>query len=206
MTGIRHDMLSAAARVARTTIRSRVVFGVVSAVIAAGVAMAVLAITTSSPGHATTAAAPKAAPTPVRAGSTLVASLTTAVPRYTRPGGNPDGTVLATWYGRPSALPVIARKPGWVQVRPNGSTAWLRSAHLTFSQTPYRIVINLSTRHVQMLVSGRVVMNAAAGIGTGSDPTPPDSLLRAVTGAWVRAVHPCHFCPLGCHRRLGRLR
>jgi hypothetical protein len=51
---------------------------------------------------------------------------------------------------------VIAQKPGWVKVRlatrPNGSTAWLRSAHLTFSQTPYRIVVNLSTKHVEMLV------------------------------------------------------
>lgn len=28
--------------------------------------------------------------------ATLVATLTTAVPRYTRPDGNPDGTVLAT--------------------------------------------------------------------------------------------------------------
>jgi lipoprotein-anchoring transpeptidase ErfK/SrfK len=199
MTQIWNDMLAAAARVARTTSRSRVVLGVVSAIIAAGVAMAVLAITSSSPGHATPAAAPKAATRaaprartaqasrpdtiPVRGGSTLVATLATAVPRYTRPGGNPDGTVLATWYGRPSALPVIAQKPGWVKVRlatrPNGSTAWVRSAHLTFSQTPYRIVVNLSTKHVQMLVSGRVVLNAPAGIGTGTDPTPPGQFFVA---------------------------
>lgn len=63
--------------------------------------------------------------------------------------------------------------------RRNGSTAWLRSAHLTFSQTPYRIVVNLATKHVQMLVSGRVVMNAPAGTGTGTDPTPPGQFFVA---------------------------
>ena len=91
--------------------------------------------------------------------------------------------MLVTWYGRPSALPVIAQKPGWVKVRlatrPNGSTAWLRSAHLTFSQTPYRIVVNLSTKHVRMLVSVRVALNAPAGIGTGTDLTPPGQFFVA---------------------------
>jgi hypothetical protein len=171
----------------------------VSAVIAAGVAMAVLAIVSPSPGRPTPAAATKAAPRtiprartaranrpatiPVRPESTLVATLTTTVARYARPGGNPDGTVLATWYGRPSALPVIAQEPGWVKVRlatrPDGSTAWLRNAHLTFSQTPYRIVVNLATKHVQMLVSGHLVMSAPAGIGTGTDPTPPGQFFVA---------------------------
>jgi hypothetical protein len=88
----------------------------------------------------------------------------------------PDGMVAANWYGWPSALPVIARQPGWVRVRlatrPNGSTAWLRTAHLSFSLTPYRIVINLTTRHLQMLLGGRIVLAAPAGIGIGSDPTP----------------------------------
>jgi L,D-transpeptidase catalytic domain len=203
MTQMWDDMLAAAGRVVRTAVRSRFALGVASAIVAAGVATAVLAIPGSAPRHETPAAAAKAAPRtrtrtqtrvqttrtdrsatmPVRPVSTLVATLTTAVTRYASPGGRPDGTVPATWYGRPSALPVIGQQPGWVRVRlatrPNGSTAWLRIAHLSFSRTPYWIVVNLATRHLQMLVAGHVVMDAPAGIGTGTDPTPPGQFFVA---------------------------
>jgi lipoprotein-anchoring transpeptidase ErfK/SrfK len=197
MTQMWNDMLAAAGGVARTAVRSRVALAAASAIVAAGVAVAVLAIQGSAPRHGTpTSAAAKAAPRaqtaradlpaatiPIRPGSTLVATLATAVTRYDEPGGRPDGTVPATWYGRPSALPVIGQQPGWVRVRlatrPNGSTAWLRIAHLSFSQTPYRIVVNLATRHLQMLVAGHVVMDAPAGIGTGTDPTPPGQFFVA---------------------------
>ena len=40
-------------------------------------------------------------------------------------------------------------------------------------------MVNLSTKHVEMLVSGRVVLNAPAGIGTGTDPTPPGQFFVA---------------------------
>ena len=207
MTKMRDDMLTAAGRAVRTAIRSRLALGVASAIVAAGVATAALAIPGSAPRHETPVSAAKpaahvqtraqtrgqtpgqsarvdrAAAIPVRPGSTLVATLSTAVTRYASPGGRPDGTVPATWYGRPSALPVIGQQPGWVRVRlvtrPNGSTAWLRIAHLSFSQTPYRIVVNLATRHLRMLVAGHVVMDAPAGVGTGTDPTPPGQFFVA---------------------------
>lgn len=191
MTQLWNEWLAAVGRVARIASRSRAALGLVSAVAVGGVAAAVIAIPGSAPRHAAAPLPPRSAPAPGHAriarvarttavpvlpGWTLIATLSKAAPRYAMPGGTPDGTVAATWYGRPSALPVIGQEPGWVRVRlatrPNGSTAWLRSAGLTFSQSRYRIMINLATKHLQMLSAGRVVLNAPAGIGTGSDPTP----------------------------------
>ena len=77
---------------------------------------------------------------------------------------------------------MIAQKPdgcrsGW---RPGGTVHRLAAQRAPdLFQTPYRIVVNLATKHVQMLVSGRVVMNAPAGTGTGTDPTPPGQFFVA---------------------------
>jgi hypothetical protein len=41
---------------------------------------------------------------------------------------------------------VIGQRPGWFRVRlvtrPHGSTAWVRAADVTITDTPYRIVVN----------------------------------------------------------------
>lgn len=96
--------------------------------------------------------------------------------RYAAPGGRGDGTIPATWYGAPSALPVIGQQPGWLQVRlqtrPDGSTAWVRSMDMTVAATPYRIDIDLSRKRLELLRQGKVILDAPAGIGTAQDPTP----------------------------------
>jgi lipoprotein-anchoring transpeptidase ErfK/SrfK len=85
--------------------------------------------------------------------------------------------VPASWYDRPSVLPVVATSPGWVEVRlaqrPNGSTAWLPDSDVTLGRTPYRIVINATTTQLALYDNGRLVFSAPAGVGTTEDPTPP---------------------------------
>jgi hypothetical protein len=75
-----------------------------------------------------------------------------------------------------SALPVIADTPGWYEVRlaqrPNESTAWIRTAGVTLTSTPYRIVVNLTTMQLTLYDQGNPVLNAPAGIGAPDDPTP----------------------------------
>jgi lipoprotein-anchoring transpeptidase ErfK/SrfK len=84
--------------------------------------------------------------------------------------------VPASWYERPSVLPVVATSPGWVQVRlaqrPNGSTAWLPDSDVTLGRTPYRIVINATITQLALYDNGRLVFSAPAGVGTTEDPTP----------------------------------
>ena len=38
--------------------------------------------------------------------------------------------------------------------------------------TPYRIVVNLTTKHLQLYRQNQLIINAPAGVGTLSDPTP----------------------------------
>lgn len=75
-----------------------------------------------------------------------------------------------------SALPVIAQRPGWLEVRlasrPNGSTGWVRRADVGVTATPYRITIALATRRLKLYRLNRLILSAPAGIGTGADPTP----------------------------------
>ena len=108
-------------------------------------------------------------------GSTLVATPSGAVPASPVAGGPQTGTVPATWYGYPTVLPVIDEAPGWVQVRlaqrPNQASAWVPTADVTLSSTPYRIVINLATDHLQVLQSGTPTLDVPAGVGTTDDPT-----------------------------------
>ena len=108
--------------------------------------------------------------------SSLVATLTETAPDFATPGGPQTGTVPATWYGAPSALPVLAQDNGYLEVRlaqrPNGSTAWIASSAATLSATPYRIVVDLATEHLKLYKAGHLLMSAPAGIGTVQDPTP----------------------------------
>jgi lipoprotein-anchoring transpeptidase ErfK/SrfK len=107
---------------------------------------------------------------------TRLATVLRAAPGYARPGGPAAGTVPASWYGRPSVLPVIATRPGWVRVRlaqrPNGSTAWLPARDVTLGSTPYRIVVDNAATRLALYHQGRLVFSAPAGVGTAGDPTP----------------------------------
>jgi len=111
-----------------------------------------------------------------KAGQTELASVRTTTSRYASPGHLGTGTVPATWYGRPSVLPVIATEPGWVEVRlaqrPNQSTAWLPASDVTLSDTAYEIVVDLATTKLSLYRDGRLVFTAPAGVGTTDDPTP----------------------------------
>jgi hypothetical protein len=110
------------------------------------------------------------------AGRTLVATVHGTIPGYTDPGGPATATIPATWHGAVSSLPVIWAQPGWVKVRlaqrPNGSTAWVRDDEVTLSSTPYKILIDLQTRHLLLFKDQKLVWAAPAGIGTPTDPTP----------------------------------
>lgn len=109
-------------------------------------------------------------------GMTTVATLRFTALRYTSPGGERTGVVAASWYDRQSELPVIATRPGWVEVRlpqrPNGSTAWIRARDVRLHSDPYRIVIDLQTTHLSLYYQGRLALSAPAGVGTTDDPTP----------------------------------
>jgi lipoprotein-anchoring transpeptidase ErfK/SrfK len=125
---------------------------------------------------ATASAVPAATTGPSIPVTAELATVLTPAIRYASPGLVAGGTVPAQWYGRPSVLPVLASKPGWVEVRlaqrPNQSTAWLPVTDVRLSSTPYRIMIDLKTMRLALYKYGKRVFTAPAGIGTKDDPTP----------------------------------
>ena len=134
----------------------------------------------ASPAHvARTPRTTTPAPPPAVPLSALVATTLGAVPGSPSPGAPANSTVPAGWYGYPTILPVIARQPGWLEVRlaqrPNQSTTWIPSGDVTLSSTPYRIVINLTTEHLAVYRSGYQILDFPAGVGTTTDPTVPGS-------------------------------
>lgn len=108
--------------------------------------------------------------------SSLIAALVTTTTAYRWPGGPATSPIAPSWHGSPLFLPVIAKLGGDLEVRlptrPNGSTAWIHGAGVRLYKTDYRIVVDLGTRHLLLYRSGKLILDAPAGIGTVNDPTP----------------------------------
>jgi lipoprotein-anchoring transpeptidase ErfK/SrfK len=99
-------------------------------------------------------------------------------PGYYRPGGPVKVQVPAKWQTIPSMLAVVGQAPGgWLHVRlaqrPDQSTAWIHASDAILATTPYRIVVNLTTTHLQLYKVNRLVLNAPVGVGAPDTPTPP---------------------------------
>jgi L,D-transpeptidase-like protein len=120
-------------------------------------------------------------------GQTTVASTLRRIFGYARPGGRPVGIVAPTWHGAPLVMPVLRIVPGYAKVRlpgrPNGSTIWIHTFRLLMSVTPYHIVINLKTTHLQLIKYGKVILNAPVGVGTAQYPTPVGNFFVAFYAA-----------------------
>jgi lipoprotein-anchoring transpeptidase ErfK/SrfK len=119
----------------------------------------------------------QAPPSPQPVGYTVVARMKGTFFGYTRPGGSVKAKVDVTWETMPSALPVIGTAPGgWLDVelpeRPDGSTAWIRASDALLASTPYRIVVNVKTTHLQLYKLDEMVLDVPAGVGAPSTPTP----------------------------------
>src|ERR1035437_8265597 len=116
--------------------------------------------------------------------STTVATTHGDIPGSPDPRAPSTMTVPGSWDGYPSVLPVIAQTAGWLEVRlaqrPNESTAWVPTADVSLSTTPYRIVIDLTTRHLEVYQSGKKIDEFPAGIGTPDDPTEAGNLFMTM--------------------------
>ncbi len=142
------------------------------------------------PGPPTTVASSASSSSTPPAAPAVVTTLATAdgtIPDYAEPGDDRSGSVPATWHGEPSILPVLAQKAGWVDVRlaprPNGSMAWVRRSDVSFSYTPWSIVVDTATTHLYLYNDGKLVTSMPAGVGTVADPTPTGDFFVAYLAA-----------------------
>jgi len=121
---------------------------------------------------------PRPRPVPAVAPTSLIASLTGPSDAYTSPFATSRLLVVApTWESQPTILAVVQMFPHWLEVRllpPTSAsqTAWLRLSDVSISQTPYRIVVDLSSARLLLYRLARPILCAPAAIGTATYPTP----------------------------------
>lgn len=85
-----------------------------------------------------------------------------------------DGTTIL---GTTTVLGVVTEpEDGWAEVmlpvRPNGSTGWVRTDHVSFYVADSEIVVELTERRLTYIVDGVEVLQTEIAIGNDSAPTP----------------------------------
>lgn len=94
---------------------------------------------------------------------------------YDAPSGKPRGKIGPNQIGE-TWLPKINERGGWVQVllpsKPNGSTGWIRTAHVEEKVTPYLISVHLKSMRLRLYFEGGEVGDWKIGIGKPGTPTP----------------------------------
>jgi len=100
---------------------------------------------------------------------------------YNAPGDPEPAATLdnPTWEGLPVVFLVQQRMGDWLEVqlsmRPNGSTAWVRSADVSLREVPYRIVVDTRANRLTAYSRNGVFLDVPVAVGTGSTPTPTGS-------------------------------
>lgn len=204
----RSDRSQAAAGAATVLVAIVLILGGISTLVASGhrpaaaaagvpAAPAPVVTTTTVPATTTTVLAPArptggstrpaciAPPTVLVPNQTDVAHLAGNTPGSDQPGATPHEIVPGAWYGYPSALPIVATQPGWLEVRkaqrPNQSTAWIPTSAATITTTPYAMVLNLCDAHLMVFENGQKIHEFPAGIGAPDDPTVTGQYFVAMT-------------------------
>jgi len=72
----------------------------------------------------------------------------------------------------------------YLPVRPNGTTGWIKTSDVNMTQTPYKIVVELSKHLITVYNAGAVFLQETVAVGKPETPTPPGTyylrvLLRA---------------------------
>jgi lipoprotein-anchoring transpeptidase ErfK/SrfK len=74
------------------------------------------------------------------------------------------------------AIVGIPKPDGWAEVelpvRPDGTTAWIRTRGVTLTRTPWWIRVNLATRRITVGDGKRIVVASSVAVGSPSTPTP----------------------------------
>jgi len=101
-----------------------------------------------------------------------------AVGLYNAPGDPEPAETIdnPTWEGLPVVFLVQQRTGDWLEVqlsmRPNGSTAWVRTADVSLRQVPYRIVVDTAANRLTAYSRQGVFLDVPVAVGTGGTPTP----------------------------------
>jgi lipoprotein-anchoring transpeptidase ErfK/SrfK len=123
-----------------------------------------------SPGPSSSGALP-------RGRGALVAVLTAPAVMRRAPGGPPLHRIgRRTPFGSPTALWVVALRPGWLgvvsQLAGNGHLGWIPRSNVQLARVDWELRVSLSARQLTVLHGGTAVKRYTVAIGRPSAPTP----------------------------------
>jgi lipoprotein-anchoring transpeptidase ErfK/SrfK len=131
--------------------------------------------------------APVIPPEPVERAGNLVAEAAVArVPVFRQPSREKPFVRLDRQgtFGEPRVFLVQEEREGWLRallpMEPNGSEGWIRARHVTLSEHPYRIRVDLTTRRLTVFEEDRVVLREPVAVGTPGAPTPTGHFFTTV--------------------------
>lgn len=93
------------------------------------------------------------------------------------PGGAPVRTLTnPTHEGVPLVLLTLARQDDWLHVRlnvrPNGSTGWIKASDVRVEELAHRIVVERGVKRLRVYQGDAVVLEEPVAVGTPRTPTP----------------------------------
>jgi lipoprotein-anchoring transpeptidase ErfK/SrfK len=116
----------------------------------------------------------------------VVAHLDSNIPGYPSADAiEKNRTVPATWYGYPSALPVVAQSHNRLKVRlaqrPDETETWIDKSKAVLTVTHWAIVVDIPQHWLYVFRYGQQVESFPVGDGAPGTPTP--------TGTYFVAFH-----------------
>jgi lipoprotein-anchoring transpeptidase ErfK/SrfK len=175
-------------------VRSKVASRLMPVVVACGLLSGGLIAGCSSPAHQADApvhvaptttkptvgvrAVPKPVVAPQPVGVLVAWAKVSSLPVYSTPGRSEPAQSLANPnnLGAPLVVLVNNLRRGWVQAylpeRPNESLGWIPMADVTMVRDPDRIVVNLSTRHLELFRGDKIAFQTVVAVGSPTSPTP----------------------------------
>jgi lipoprotein-anchoring transpeptidase ErfK/SrfK len=118
--------------------------------------------------------------------TTIVAHISHNLPGYPSASAlEQNRTVPATWYGYPSALPVIAQSGDRLRIRlaqrPDETTTWIDKSNAVLTTTHWAVVLDIAQHWLYVFHWGQQVGSYPVGDGAAGTPTP--------TGTYFVAFH-----------------
>lgn len=118
--------------------------------------------------------------------TTIVAHISHNIAGYSSPNAlGRTQTVPATWYGYPTALPVIGESGDRLHVRlaqrPDESTTWIDRSNAVLTTSHWAIVLDIAQHWLYVFHWGQQVGSFPVGDGAAGTPTP--------TGTYFVAFH-----------------
>jgi lipoprotein-anchoring transpeptidase ErfK/SrfK len=144
-------------------------------------------------------------PDPFAGSNGTVVHPTAPVKVSAQAGGPPVAVLPSSQLGSPTWVPVVETRPGWQRVllpsRPNRATGWIPTGgvKLQLARSTHVVKVDLSTRRLTIVKSGRKAGPWRVAVGAAKTPTPTGRTFMLASLAPARQTYSALILPVGAH-------